>query len=98
VNVDVKCTAECEEWEIHSRIDVLYTGYFDWGPNLWATVIGLRAGIWGAIGANVALGGAAMLQTEYRLLQGVNEKAGTVIQHLLQNGPTAMCMFHANAR
>jgi RHS repeat-associated protein len=107
VNIDVGCRAEREddcgqrsqrEWEIHSRINIRYSGYFDWGPNIYATLIGMRAGFVGALGANAALGGAAALQAEYQMLQGANEKAGPVIRQLLQNGPTAMCLLHANAQ
>lgn len=107
VSIDVGCTAEREDecgqksskdWEIHSKINIRYSGYFDWGPNLYATLVGARAGFVGALGANAAIGGAAALQAEYQMLQRANEKAGPIIKQLLQNGPTAMCLLHANAQ
>ncbi len=64
VNVDVKCEDECSHWEVHDRIAFDVQGHFDWGPNVYATAVGLRAGPYGAIGANVVLAGLALLQTE----------------------------------
>jgi RHS repeat-associated protein len=107
VNIDVRCSArfnngcsgESErKWETRARINVRHAGNFDWGPNVYAAAIGMRAGTRGAIGANVALGGAAALYAEHQLLKAADAKAGSLIQQLLQNGPTALCLLHANAQ
>ncbi|MBN8887803.1 MAG: RHS repeat protein [Rudaea sp.] len=106
VNIDVKCEAESEvdcqrnsrQWEMHLQINNSYYGSFDWGPNLYASAIGLRAGIGGTIGANMLLGSAAAAQAELEMLRRLDARAGALIRQLMENGPTAICMLHALAR
>jgi len=93
VNIDVKCTDNCVEWEIHDRVTVSAQGSFDIGPNLYALGVGLAiqnpiAGI----GANLALGGSALLQAEHRFLSLAQEKAGSIISAALASGPTLICL------
>lgn len=92
INVDVKCNSECKEWEIHNKIIVEASGHYDVGPNIYAIIIGLRAGPVAGVGANVAIGGVALLAAEHHNLNLANEKAGPVISSILASGPTAICL------
>jgi RHS repeat-associated protein len=93
VNIDVRCTERCDEWEIHDRVNVSAQGAIDVGPNLYALGMGLvtRNPIAG-VGANMALGGAALLQAELHFLNLARQKAGPLIAALLANGPTLICL------
>ena len=95
INIDVKCTDDCRKREIHNQIKVNASGSFEWGPNLVATAVGLRAGLAGSIGANVAIGGGALLYEENKLLSAAHQKAGPIISTLLTQGPTGMCLLSA---
>jgi hypothetical protein len=60
VDASVKCleTNECEddkEWIVNIHAEIIYRGYFDWGPNIPATIIGAKFGGWYGIIANVAI-------------------------------------------
>jgi len=44
------------------------------------------------IGANLALGGSALLQAEYHFLDLARRKAGSIISAALSRGPTLMCL------
>jgi hypothetical protein len=92
INIDVRCTDGCSEWDIHNRIAVSAAGSFEWGPNLIASAIGLRAGWVGALGANVVVGGADLLYAEHKFLNAARNKAGPLISAALSAGPTAMCL------
>jgi len=92
INVDVKCDSECKEWEIHNKISVAARGYHDVGPNLYAIIIGLRAGPVAGVGANVAIGGAALLAAEHHYLDVAGEKAGPLISSIFTLGPTGICL------
>jgi hypothetical protein len=92
VNVDVKCTDECSQWEVHDRVPVFASGHFDTGPNVYATIVGLRAGPVGAFGANVVIAGIALLQAEQHFLTLLHDKAGSTIAAIVAQGPTALCL------
>jgi RHS repeat-associated protein len=93
VNIDVKCTDDCNSWEVHNKVDVAASGTFEVGPNIYAFGIGaLTKSPVAGLGANVALGGAAALQAEYQVLQLVNQKAGPIISAAMAYGPTAICL------
>jgi hypothetical protein len=92
VNVDVKCQDECVEWELHNEIPVYAQGHFDTGPNLYAFLIGLRAGVLGGVAANVVIAGIAMLQAELHYLGLVYQEAGPIISAVHALGPTGICM------
>jgi len=93
INVDVRCTENCDEWEIHDRVDVSARGAINLGPNLYALGAGLvTRNPFAGIGANVALGGAALLQAELHFLNLAQQKAGPLISALLTNGPTLICL------
>ena len=93
VNLDVRCTDNCEEWEIHDRIAIEAGGSVDIGPNLYAIGIGFvaRNPIAG-LGANLALGGSALLNAEHHFLDLANQRAGPIISAALRNGPTLICL------
>ena len=93
VNIDVRCTEHCDEWEVHDRVNVSAQGAIDVGPNLYALGTGLvtRNPIAG-VGANMALGGAALLQAELHFLDLARQKAGPLIAALLADGPTLICL------
>ena len=92
INLDVKCNDECNEWEVHDKISVEGQGYFDVGPNLYAIIVGLRAGPVAGVGMNVAIGGANLLAAEHHYLSLANEKAGLIISAALAVGPTGICL------
>ena len=96
VNVDVACKDDCRTWEVHQRIGVSASGYFDIGPNVWGLLIGAwvgrsPGGAVAGIGANAALLGGSLLQAEYHFLSLAQEKAGPIISLLFSHGPTALC-------
>jgi len=94
VNVDVKCTDGCKQWEIHNRIDVAAKGYDDVGLNLYATaaVTATRSyWIWGAV--QIAMAGGATLQAEQHILSLIQQKAGPIIQEVRARGPDALCLL-----
>ena len=93
VNIDVRCTERCDEWEIHDRVNVSAQGSIDVGPNLYALGTGLvtRNPVAG-VGANMALGGAALLQAELHFLDLARQQAGPLIAALLADGPTLICL------
>jgi len=93
INIDVRCTENCDSWEIHDRVSLAAQGSFEIGPNLY----GLGAGFITrnplvTIGANVALGGAALLQAELHFLELARQKAGPLVEALLDHGPTLICL------
>ena len=92
VNIDVKCTDECREWEVHNKINVNITGSFDVGPNLYALVAGFMAGPYVGISVNIVIAGAALLEAEYHYLSLAQEKAGPIISAALTHGPTVICL------
>jgi RHS repeat-associated protein len=92
INVDVKCENDCGEWEIHHRVLADARGHHDVGLNLYALIIGLRTGPIAGVGANVAIGGAALLEAEHHYLSLVNEKAGSLISSIMNLGPTGICL------
>jgi RHS repeat-associated protein len=93
INIDVRCTEDCEEWEIHERVGVSAQGSIDVGPNLYAIGTGLvTRNPFAGIGANMALGGAALLQAELHFLSLAQQKAGPLITAMLADGPTLMCL------
>jgi len=90
VNIDVRCTKDCQKWEIHDRVNLNAFGHVSLGPNWYATAIGLRVGKWwGALGANFAVNGAHALSELYRLL---NSKASPLLSTLNAEGPTGICL------
>jgi len=99
VNIDVRCTTECETWEIHEKVSVDFAGSTTWGFNAYSAALGFALGgplsigaklaLWA--GANTSLIGGAALEAEYKLLQQANTKAGSVISGILAYGPTAIC-------
>jgi hypothetical protein len=91
VNIDVSCSSECKNWEIHDKIDVEARGTVDVGPNLYAILIGLRFGPTAGVAGNVAIGGASILAAEHQFLSLANDKAGPIISAALKFGPTAIC-------
>lgn len=92
VNIDVKCTDGCKEWEVHDRISVDARGSFDVGPNLYALAAGFAAGPYVGISVNIAIAGAAALQAEYHFLSLARQKAGPIIAATLAKGPTVICL------
>ena len=92
INVDVKCRDSCEEWEVHNRIPVAARGKFDVGPNLYALGAGFLAGPYIGVSVNMAAAGAAVLESEHYYLSLVQQKAGSIISALLDNGPTLICL------
>jgi RHS repeat-associated protein len=93
INIDVRCTEDCNEWEIHHRVGVSAQGSIDVGPNLYALGTGLvTRNPFAGIGANMALGGAALLQAELHFLNLAQQKAGPLIAAILANGPTLICL------
>lgn len=107
VNIDVRCVmedfGECgyevtKEWEMHLKINRTQHGHIDLGPNVYASIIGLRFGWKGALFANYLIMSAVALQAEYQMLQKMNEELGPVMKQLMENGPTAMCLMHGGAQ
>lgn len=92
VNIDVKCTDDCDEWEVHNRVAVSAHGSFDVGPNLYAIGIGVIAGPYLGVSANIGISGAAALQAEYHYLSLAEAKAGSIILIFLSEGPTILCL------
>jgi len=92
VNIDVKCTDDCKEWEVHDRISVSASGFFDIGPNLYATGAGMLGGPYVGGSVLIITAGAAALDAEYYFLSLAQEKAGPIISSLLANGPTLICL------
>jgi RHS repeat-associated protein len=93
INIDVRCTEDCEEWEIHDRVGISAQGSIDVGPNLYAIGVGLvTRNPFAGIGANVALGGGALLQAELHFLDLARQRAGPLITALLADGPTLICL------
>lgn len=92
VNIDVNCSSDCKNWEIHDKVDVEASGDVDVGPNLYAILIGLRFGPIAGVAGNVAIGGASLLKAEHQLLSLANEKAGPIISAALKFGPTGICL------
>lgn len=92
INIDVKCTDDCKEWEVHNRILVDAQGSFDVGPNLYALGAGFAAGPYVGISVNIAIAGAAALQAEHHFLSLAQQKAGPIIAATLANGPTLICL------
>ena len=93
INIDVSCTEDCDTWEIHDRLSVAAQGSIDVGPNLYALGVGFVArNPFAGIGANMALGGAALLRAELHFLSVAQEKAGPLIAALLAEGPTLICL------
>ena len=96
INIDVRCSENCEEWEVHDRVTVSARGSFDVGPNLYALGTGfITRNPFAGVGANMALGGAALLQAELHFLNLAREKAGPLIAALLADGPTLICLGSA---
>lgn len=89
VNIDVRCKEGCRNWEVHNRLNLAAYGHYTLGPNVFATIIGLRAGAVGAAGANVAINGASALYTLYNLL---NNRAAPLLRALASEGPSAICL------
>ena len=93
INVDVSCTEDCDMWEIHDRVSLSAQGSIDVGPNLYALGVGFVArNPFAGMGANMALGGAALLQAELHFLSLAQQKAGPLIAALLADGPTLICL------
>jgi len=93
INIDVNCTEDCDAWEIHDRISLSAQGSIDVGPNLYALGVGfITRNPLAGVGANVALGGAALLQAELHFLSLAQQKAGPLIAALLADGPTLICL------
>ena len=93
VNLDVRCTDDCQSWEVHQRVNVDTSGTFEIGPNLYALAIGLSLrSPWLGVAANISIAGAAALHGEYQVLQAANQKAGPIIAAALAYGPTAICL------
>ena len=68
-------------------------GSIDVGPNLYALGVGFVArNPFAGMGANMALGGAALLQAELHFLSLAQQKAGPLIAALLADGPTLICL------
>jgi hypothetical protein len=90
VNIDVRCKQDCQQWEVHDRVNLNAFGHISLGPNLYATAIGLRVGKWwGALGANIAVNGAHALLELHSLL---NSKADPVLSMLNAEGATGICL------
>jgi RHS repeat-associated protein len=92
INVDVICTDECRTWEIHTSIPLEGSTHIDLGPNLYATIIGMRFGLWSAISVNIVLMGGNALYSEYKFLSQINKQAVQILRNLKENGPTAICL------
>jgi len=93
VNIDVSCRENCRNWEIHDQIPVAVQGWFDAGPNLYAIGVGLiTRNPFAGLGANVAIGGAALLQAEHHFLAQAQQSAGPIISAALKVGPTLICL------
>jgi hypothetical protein len=92
VNIDVGCSNECNDWEIHDTIELEAHGDVTVGPNLYAILIGLRFGPIAGVAGNVAIGGASLLEAEHQFLSLANEKAGPIISAALKYGPTGVCL------
>ncbi len=92
VNIDVSCSDECKDWEIHDKLEVEAHGTVDVGPNLYAILIGLRFGPLAGVAGNIGIGGASLLAAEHRFLTLASEKAGPLISAALKYGPTGICM------
>ncbi len=92
VNIDVSCSSECKNWEIHDKVEMQARGHVDVGPNLYAILIGLRFGPLAGVAGNAALGGASLLAAEHQFLSLAHEKAGPIISAALRFGPTGICL------
>lgn len=95
VNIDVKCTdsesCASQEWEIHEKIGVSYSGHKDLGPNVVTTGVGSAAGpLAGAATGIITLGGSA-LTALLDILKEVEARGGDKVQWLYMLGPTAIC-------
>jgi len=93
INIDVNCTEDCESWKIHDKVSLSAQGSIEVGPNLYALGVGfITRNPFAGIGANMALGGAALLQAELHFLSLAQQKAGPLIAALLAGGPTIICL------
>ena len=92
VNIDVECTDDCDDWQVHDQISINARGSFDAGPNLLALGVGYGAGPYFGIMTNIVILGAAALQAEHHYLSLAEQKAGPIIASALANGPTLLCL------
>jgi uncharacterized protein RhaS with RHS repeats len=92
INIDVRCTDGCNNWDVHDRVAISAAGSFEWGPNLIASAIGSRSGLIAGLGATAVVGGANLLYDEHKLLSAAKRKAGPIIAAALSAGPTAICL------
>jgi RHS repeat-associated protein len=93
INIDVKCWDDCREWEIHTRILVGLQSTFDIGPNAYAFIAGLVTGnAYVGVSANILIMGAALLEAEYRFLNLIGQKGGSLISGLIADGPNLICL------
>jgi RHS repeat-associated protein len=92
VNIDVKCSEDCNEWDIHQRLPVAARGHFDLGPNVYTLGVGALTSplVGGAL--FIALAGGSLLQAEYHYLSLAEEKAGPLIAAARAFGATAICL------
>ena len=106
VNIDVRCTKDSNEpcndnkneWEIHAKVGRSYHGQMDVGPNVYAFALGGRFGPAAGYAANLGLGANAYAQFELHLLSQLMAQAGPLLKEVLEKGPTALCLVHANAQ
>jgi hypothetical protein len=95
VSADVSCrddTCSAKNWTVHVTVPVSYRGGFAVGPNVIATAIGSRAGLAGAIGANIVLGAAKGAYGANEVRRKYGQAAALALVELINRGADAICI------
>jgi len=95
VNLDVRCSdsEDCQSrnWEIHERVNFLFTGTADIGPNAYAAAAGTVSGPVAGAAVSILTFGGSTLTALLSLLQEAQSLGAEKIQWLYQIGPDAIC-------
>lgn len=78
-------------WTKNINMDIIYNGSFDIGPNIVASIVGLRFGFKGWLTANIGIILAKSSYSIYKLHSKWGAKAKKAYDALIERGPSALC-------
>jgi hypothetical protein len=91
--VDDELCAQLATWQMHRAYSVSASGSVLVGPNLWASLIGLRFGFPAALGANIVLATGKVGFAGYQLYSQYGAIGGMLVSGLLAHGPDYICNY-----